>query len=260
MLAAVADLAKTKDLVWEWTARNVRARYQQSVLGWLWAIVQPAAQVAIFAVVFKTIVPVDTGNTPYVLFSYVALVPWTLLAMSLPDMANSLVDNLALVTKIYFPREALPVAALLARLLDFAVAAVLIVVLMIAFQVAPSATGWLFLPGVLAIELMLILGLGLMCAALNVFVRDVRSLLTLGLQVWFYASPVLYPTSLVPAWLRPYYFLNPMAGVLTAVRDILLEGGQPGPYLVPAALVSAFVLIAGWWIFTKVEYQFADRI
>ena len=185
MTGSAAAVVEARGLLWSWTARNVRARYQQSILGWLWAIVQPAAQVAIFSVVFTWIVRVDTGGTPYVLFSYVGIVPWTLLAMSLPDMANSLVDNLALVTKIYFPREVLPLGAMFARLLDFVVAAALIVVLLVYYHVPPFLLGWLFLPLILLIELALIIGIGLACAALNVMFRDVRSLLVLGLQLWF---------------------------------------------------------------------------
>ncbi|GAB4544519.1 MAG: ABC transporter permease [Anaerolineae bacterium] len=260
MLATVTNLAQAKDLLWEWTGRNVRARYQQSALGWLWAVIQPAAQVGIFAIIFTLVVPVNTGETPYVLFSYVAMVPWTLLATSLPDMSNSLVDNMILVTKIYFPREVLPMAAMLARLMDFGVAAVLVVFLMLYYQTPPFPLGWLFLPVILAVELVLILGLGLACAALNVFFRDVRSLLVLGLQVWFYASPIIYPVSLVPSWLRPIYFLNPMAGVISAYRDVLLEGQLPGPYLGIAALISLVVFLSGYWFFKRVEFQFADIV
>ena len=237
MATGIAEIVDARDLIWQWTVRNVRARYQQSLLGWFWAIIQPAAQVAIFSVVFTWIVPVNTGNTPYVLFSYTAIVPWTLLAMALPDMANSLVDNISLVTKIYFPRQALPVAALLARLLDFAVAALLVVLLMAYFRTPAFFTGWLLLPVILVIQVALLLGLGLACAAVNVFFRDVRSLLVLGLQLWFYASPVIYPITLVPERLRSLYFLNPMAGIITAFRDVLLDGRMPGDYLLTAALV-----------------------
>jgi lipopolysaccharide transport system permease protein len=260
MVASALGIFQARDLLLAWTARNIRARYQQSALGWLWAVIQPVAQVTIFTIVFTQFVPVDTGNVPYVIFSYVAIVPWTLLAMSLPDMANALVDNITLVTKIYFPREALPIAAMLARLMDFGVAAVLVVLLMLFYQVPLFPLGWLYLPIILIIEFMLILGLGLACAALNVFFRDVRSLLVLGLQVWFYASPIIYPVSLVPAWLRPIYFLNPMAGVIAAFRDVLLEGRLPGPYLVPAVVVSLIVFVAGYWFFKRVEFQFADIV
>ncbi len=257
---AFRKIFQSRDLLWEWTSRNIRARYQQSALGWLWAVIQPVAQVAIFTIIFTRLVPINTGHIPYLLFSYVAIVPWTLLAMALPDMANALVDNMTLITKIYFPREALPIAALLARLMDFGVAAILIVILLLVYRVPAFPLGWLYLPLILAIELVLILGLGLACAALNVFFRDVRSLLVLGLQVGFYASPIIYPVSLVPAWLRPIYFLNPMAGVTAAFRDVLLEGQLPGPYLAQAALVALLVFLAGYWFFKRVEFQIADIV
>ena len=260
MLANARGIYQARDLLLEWTYRNIRARYQQSALGWLWAVIQPAAQVVIFTVVFTLFVPIDTGNIPYVLFSYVAIVPWTLLAMALPDMTNSLVENMTLVTKIYFPREVLPIAALFARLLDFGVASALIVFLMFFYQVPTFFLGLLYLPIILIIELILILGLGMAGAALNVFFRDVRSLLVLGLQVWFYASPIIYPQSLVPDRFRKIYFLNPMAGIIAAYRDILLEGRLPGSYLAIAAGISVLVFMVGYWFFKRVEFQFADIV
>lgn len=260
MVASVTNLFQSKDLLREWTARNIRARYQQSALGWLWAIIQPAAQVAMFAIIFTLILPVDTGDTPYILFAYVAMVPWTFLATSLPDMSNSLVENMSLVTKIYFPREVLPIAAMLARLMDFGVAAILVAFLLLFFRVPLFPLGWLFLPTILAVQLVLMLGLGLAGAALNVFYRDVRSLLVLGLQLWFYASPVIYPVSLVPEWLRPFYSLNPMVGVITAYRNVLLEGRLPDPSFGIAALISLVVFLLGYWFFKRVEFQFADIV
>ncbi len=164
--------------------RNVRARYQQSVLGWLWALLQPAGQVAIFTVVFTYVVRVDTGDILYVIFSYVATVPWTFLAMSLTDMSNAVVENMSLVTKIYFPREILPIAAMLARLMDFAVASSIVVILMVAYRVEISLPALLCIPVILIVQLMLVVGLGLLLSAANVFVRDVRSVLALGVQLW----------------------------------------------------------------------------
>lgn len=261
MFADIRTLYQAKDLLWAWTNRNIRARYQQSALGWLWAVVQPVAQVIIFTLVFTLFVPVDTGSTPYVIFSYVAVVPWTLLATALPDMANALVDNMSLITKIYFPREALPIAALLARLIDFAIAAVIVALLMIYFQTPVAPLGLLYLPVILAIQLVLMLGLGLGCAALNVFFRDVRSLLTLGLQLWFYASPIIYPVSLVPEALRPYYYLNPMAGIIEAYRAILLNQQLPDPTLLgTTAVLSVLIFIIGYWVFKRVEFRFADIV
>ena len=260
MVSHVQQFYSSRDLLWAWTGRNVRGRYQQSALGWLWAVIQPAATVAIFSIVFTWFVPVDTGDTPYIIFSYVAVVPWTLLASSLTDMTGSLVQNMSLVTKIYFPREALPVAAMLARLMDFGIAAALLIVLIIFFQMPIYLPAWLFLPLVLTIQLALILGAGLILSAANIFFRDVQSFIVLGLQLWFYASPIIYPVSLVPEWLQPLYFLNPMAGILEAYRDILLHGNAPGMYLISAAVVSFILLIGGYWFFKRVEFLFADIV
>jgi lipopolysaccharide transport system permease protein len=260
MIANATQLIQKRDLLWTWSDRIIRARYQQSVLGGLWVVIQPAAIVAIFTVIFTFFVPIDTGDIPYVVFSYVAMVPWMLMANSVPDMANSLVENMQLVTKIYFPREVLPLAALLARLMDFFVAAALLVVLILLFRVPLFPLGWLFLPVILMIQLALICGLGLALAAANVFYRDVRPLLQLGLQLWFYASPIIYPISLVPERLRPFYFLNPMAGILEAYRAVLLYQRVPGPYLYISGLVAVLILAAGYWVFKRVEFQVADIV
>jgi lipopolysaccharide transport system permease protein len=260
MITQAQQLLKARDLVWAWTVRTLRGRYQQSALGWLWAIVQPVATVAIFAVVFTRIVPVDTGGVPYILFSYTAVVPWTLLATSITDMAMSLVQNMNLVGKIYFPREALPIAALLARLADFGISFVLLVILVILFRIPVSPLGLLYLPLILIIQLALILGIGIGSAALNVFYRDVDPLLKLVTQVWFYASPILYPISFVPENWQWLYFLNPMAGIIAAYRDVLIYNTTPGNYLVPAAVISLILFLFGYWFFKRVEFQFADIV
>jgi lipopolysaccharide transport system permease protein len=251
---------RSSDLLWEWTSRTLRARYQQSLLGWVWALVQPAAQALIFAVVFTRIVPVETGGTPYVLFAYVATVPWTFLASSLTDMANSVVDNMNLVNKIYFPREILPIAAMLARLADAAVAALLFLVLAYYFRVRFFSPVLAFLPVIVIVQVLMVTGIGLASAAVNVFVRDVRSVLLLLTQVWFYASPVIYPITQVPAPYRPYFALNPMVGVLEAYRAVLLRGDHPGPEFAVAAVSSLLAFLVGYALFKRVEFKFADIV
>lgn len=259
--SGVGGLYRFRDLLWSWSARTIRGRYQQSVLGWLWAIIQPVTSVLIFTVIFTMFIPVDTGGVPYILFSYTAMVPWTLLSAALTDMSNSLVFNMNLVTKIYFPREILPLAALLARMLDFAIAAALLAVLVLIYQPAVSLPGLLLLPVVLAVQLALIVGLGLALAALNVFYRDVQPFLALGLQLWFYASPIIYPITSVPDWLQPYYFaVNPMAGILESYRNILLYNQPASPWLWVSAVVSVVLLGAGYWFFKRVEFLFADLV
>lgn len=254
------QLLTSRDLLWAWTGRTIRGRYQQSLLGWLWAIVQPTAAVAIYTVVFTRIVRIDTGDMPYPIFSYTAVVPWTLLATGVTDMTVSLVQNMSLVQKIYFPREVLPLAALFARLMDFAVAALLLFILMPYFGLPVFRPSWVLLPLILAVQMMLIMGVGLACAAANVFYRDIQSLLILTIQLWFYASPVLYPISLVPESYRSLYFLNPMAGIIQSYRDVLLHGAQPGFYLVVAAASSLAVFVLGYALFKRVEFLFADIV
>jgi lipopolysaccharide transport system permease protein len=248
------------ELLQAWTRRIIQARYQQSLLGGLWAIIQPGAQALMFSIVFTQAIRVDTGNIPYLLFSYVAMVPWSFFAGSLTDMVGSQVDNLNLVTKIYFPREILPMAGLLARLLDFAIAMGLFVLLALFFHLPLFSLAWIYLPVILTIQVMLALGIGLIGAALNVFYRDIKHLLALGLQLWLYASPVIYPVSVVPEHLRAFYFLNPMAGIIESYRAVLLNGNAPEPYLILAGLIALGTLLVGYWFFKRVEFQFADVI
>jgi lipopolysaccharide transport system permease protein len=254
------DLFQARELLWAWTTRNIRARYQQSALGWLWAILQPAAQVIIFTLIFTWFVPIDTGGIPYPIFSFVAVAPWTLLSASLIDMSQTLVANMNLVTKIYFPREVLPVAAMLARMLDFGISLCLLFLMLLFYRVPAFPAGWLFLPLIFIIQVALILGLGMACAAANVFFRDVQSLLTLGLQVWFYACPIIYPSSMVPEPLRPFYYLNPMAGVIEAYRDVLLNARLPGTYLLISGVMAVLIFVIGYWFFKRVEFQIADIV
>lgn len=259
-MTSQATFLSHRPLLYAWIVRTIRARYKQSVLGGLWAIVQPTVATLIFSIVFTYFVPVDTGGIPYVIFSYVAMAPWTFFTTALADMVESLVINMNLVSKIYFPREILPIAALLARLLDFGIASILLVGLLIYFRVRIEPTTLLFLPAVIAIQLALALGLGFMGAALNVFYRDVKHIIALLIQVWLYATPIIYPVSSVPAWLRPYYFLNPMAGIIEAYRDILLRQQGPSAYLLLSLLVATVVLLVGYRFFKKVEFQFADVV
>lgn len=260
MITTLSDLFRARDLLWSWTIRTIRARYQQSILGGLWMIIQPVATVAIFTIIFTRFVPVDTGGIPYVVFSYIAVIPWTFLSSSLTDMATSLVQNMSLVTKIYFPREALPLAATLARLLDLAIAAVVLVVLMLIYQVPLFPLGLLYLPLILLIQISLVIGVGFLLAALNVFFRDVQSFLTLGIQIWFYASPIIYPVELVPPnWISLYY-LNPMSGILESYRAVLLYQKLPGEPLFIAGLESLALLVIGYWFFKRVEFKFADIV
>jgi len=249
-----------RDLLVAWTSRIVRARYQQSFLGGLWAVAQPAATVAVFTVIFTYFIPVNTGDIPYAVFSYTAMAPWLLFSTSMTDMTESLVTNMNLVTKIYFPREIFVVSALMARVFDFCISYLVLFVLILYYQLPLPATGLIYLPLILLIQLTLSLGLGLICAALNVFYRDIKHVVTLIIQLWFYATPIIYPITVVPEQWRTLYHLNPMVGIMEAYRAVLLYNMPPAPTLYIAATISIVCLGVGYFIFKRVEYLFADIV
>jgi lipopolysaccharide transport system permease protein len=249
-----------RDLLIAWTSRIIRARYQQSLLGGLWAIVQPVATVVVFTIIFTYFIPVNTGDIPYAVFSYTAMAPWFLFSTSLTDMTESLVVNMNLVSKIYFPREILVIAALLARLLDFFIASLVLWALILFYRLSISYINLLYLPLILIIQLCLSLGVGLLSAALNVFYRDIRHVVTLVLQIWFYATPIVYPVTFVPERWRSIYHLNPMVGIIEGYRSVVLYNLPPAPTLYLSGIISIVCLGLGFWLFKRVEYLFADVV
>lgn len=259
-LSYIRTLHTNRELIKAWTIRTVRARYQQSFLGVLWTIAQPVAQVAIYTIIFTLVIPIDTGDIPYPVFNFAAMAPWLLFSMALTDMVSSLVVNMNLVTKIYFPREILPLSMLLARILDFVIGLGILALLMLYFQMSINWLYWLLLLPILLIQGMLTLGLGFLGAALNVFYRDVQHVFALVLKIWLYASPIIYPVERIGEQYRDLYFLNPMAGILEAYRAVLLKGEIPDSTLLTAAVVSAVVFVFGYWFFKRVEFQFADVV
>jgi lipopolysaccharide transport system permease protein len=256
----VLTLVRYRYLLWMWTVREIKVRYKQSLMGGAWAILQPLSLMAIFTVVFSLFARVPTEGVPYPLFSYTALLPWTFLATSISFAVPSLVNNMNLVTKAHFPREILPIAVVSAAFVDFLVASSLFV-LMMAFYRVPLHWAVAWVPLLVLIQVVLILGVSLLGAAINVFFRDVRFIVPLGIQLWLYASPVIYPLSLVPPRYQTLYMLNPMAGIITSFRRVVLHGLQPEPRPLGIAVVlSVGLFVAAYWLFKKVEKQFADII
>lgn len=258
----MGHLLAHKDLLVAWTMRIVKARYQQSVLGGLWAILQPLAMALILTVVFTRFIPMDTGGTPYIVFNYAALVPWTLFETGVSGAVVSLVANMGLVSKIYFPREILPMAAVAARMVDFCIAYLLLIGFMFYFREPGTPVFtiyWLYIPLILVVQLSLILGIGFIGAALNVFYRDISHLVTLGLRLWFYATPIIYPVTKIEGYER-YYFLNPMAGIIESYRNVVLHATGLHPAFWLSAVISILVLFVGYFVFKKLEFQFADIV
>jgi len=239
--------------------RDVRVRYKQAVLGIGWAVFQPLAGVVVFTIVFKRLADVQSDGLPYPIFAFVGLLAWNYTSGALTKATQSLVSNAGLVTKVYFPRLLIPLAAVLPGLLDLAVSLPVLLVLYPVYGIRP---GWalLTLPLWIAAAVLVALAVGLLLAALNVRYRDVNQAISLLVQLWLFLSPVAYPTSAVPEAWRPVYALNPMVGVIEGFRWCLLDGPAPGPESLVSAGVTAALLGVGLVYFQRTERRFADVI
>jgi len=255
-----AQLFRYRDLLWLWTLREVQVRYKQSVLGIAWAILQPLALTVIFTVVFSYLVQIDTDGIPYPVFAYTALVPWTFFSTSLSFGIASLVNNMNLVTKIYFPREILPLASIGAAFVDFLISAVILLVMMLFYGLTPDWVSLWIVP-LLILQIALAIAVVLLGSAILVFFRDMRFIVPLLTQIWMYASPIIYPVTRVPVRYHALYFLNPMAGIIDGYRRVLLLGESPSmEALMPGTIVTFVLLLVGYVFFKRAEPVFADLI
>jgi homopolymeric O-antigen transport system permease protein len=254
------SLYRSRELLWIWTLRDIKVRYKQSVLGAAWAVLQPLSLMLVFSLIFTYLIQVPSDGIPYPVFSYTALLPWTFLSSSISLATPSLLQNMNLVTKIYFPREILPISAILASFLDFLIASLVFLGLILYYHI-PIRITFILLPFLLIVQVLLTLGLVLFASAVEVFYRDVRFIVPLAIQLWMYATPVIYPVNLVPERFRFIYMLNPMAVLIESYRAIILKGIWPEwIYLWIAAGISGLFFVFGYYYFKKVDWQFADII
>lgn len=243
-------------LVW----RDVKVRYKQTVLGAAWAILQPVATMVVFTLFFGRLAGVPSDGIPYPLFSLAALVPWTFFSTGLVQSSNSLVGSQQLITKVYFPRLAIPIASVLAGVVDFALAFVVLVGVMFAYKTVPGVRVVWIVP-LLTLAFATALGVGLWLAALHVRYRDVRYVLPFFVQLWLLATPVAYPSSLLAEPWRTLYGINPMVGVVEGFRWALLgTATPPGPAVAVSTLVAVALLLGGVVYFRRTERTFADVI
>lgn len=240
--------------------KEIQVRYRQALLGVVWAVLQPAALMLVTTLVFHRMLAVSTGQTPYPLFVFTALVPWTCFHTAVTGAVPSLVTNADLVRKIWFPREALPLAHVAAVLLDFAIGLVLLLILALAYGVAPSWTWFAALPLVLLL-VVTTAAVALLFSAVNVFFRDVKHALPLLLQVVFFATPIVYPLESVPEGWRGVLALNPLTAVVDGMRRTLLHGELPAPALTATGSLVALLLLAlAGFVFRRAEGRFADVV
>ncbi len=254
------DLWIYRELVYFMTWRDLKVRYRQTLLGASWAVLQPFLTMVVFSIFFGGLAKVPSDNVPYPIFSFTALVPWTLFTKALLDASKSLVSSSHIITKIYFPRIILPLATILAGIVDFLIAFIVLIGMMFFYQIAPTSNIWT-LPLFLLLALMTALGVGLWLSALNVLYRDINYATHFITQFWMFVTPIAYSSTMIPDKWKLVYSLNPMAGVVNGFRWALLGIGEgPGADLIVSVVVAIILLISGLFFFKRTERLFADMV
>jgi lipopolysaccharide transport system permease protein len=256
--AHLRQLPDYLDLLRTLSVHRISVRYRQTLLGIGWAVLQPLLMMMIFAVVFSRLAGIPSEGAPYPLFAYVALLPWTLFSTAVTSGTGSLVSHTELITKVYFPREILPLTYVIAALFDFTMGLGVLALLMAWYQV-PVTLAVLWIAPLALLLAAWALAMALIFSAAQVRWRDVGVAMPVLVQLWMFVSPVIYPLAVVPGAWRPAYLLNPLAGIINSFRDVLLRGQapEPGP-LVSAAAVTAFVLPLAYLVFKRAEATMAD--
>ena len=254
------EVWENRELLYFLTWRDVKVRYKQTALGAAWAILQPLLAMVVFSLFFGRLAKMPSDGVPYKLFAYSGLVPWMFFATGLNQSSNSLVGSANLITKVYFPRLVIPIATVLAGLVDLGLAGLVLGVMMVFEHVAPKPTIF-FLPLFVALALITSLATGLWLSALNVRYRDIRYVVPFLTQFWLFATPIAYPSSLLPMPWRALYGLNPMAGVVEGFRWALFGSKvSAGPLIWVSVAAATVTLVAGAIYFRQMEKTFADIV
>jgi lipopolysaccharide transport system permease protein len=254
------ELWEYRELLYFLTWRDIKVRYKQTALGAAWAIIQPFMTMVVFSLFFGKLAKVPSDGMPYPIFSFTALVPWTFFANGLQQASNSLVGSQNLIKKVYFPRLTIPISTVLSGGVDFVLAFIVLLGMMLFYGIVP---GWriVLLPIFLLLAVVTSLGVGLWLSAMNVQFRDVRHVVPFITQFWMFATPIAYSSSLLSIKWRVVYALNPMAGVVEGFRWALLGAkNAPGPMLAVSSLAAVLILIGGAYYFRRMEKTFADVV
>ena len=255
----IHELWNYRELLSTFIWRDVKIRYKQTALGFLWAIIQPLFMMVIFTFFFGGLANIPSDDVPYPLFVLAALLPWTLFAEGITRSTMSMVTNAAIMTKVYFPRLIMPLSGVLSPLVDFAISMSILVVMM-GYYGYVSTLNIVFLPLFIILALATSFGVGLWFSALNVKYRDFQYTIPFMIQLWLFASPVVYPASLLPESLRFLYGLNPMAGVIEGFRWALLDTGMPSGMIFVSAGVVVTLVISGMFYFRRMEQYYTDIV
>jgi lipopolysaccharide transport system permease protein len=256
----LGELWRYRELLYFFVWRDVKVRYKQTAIGVVWVILQPLLSMLVFTLFFGRLAKLPSQGLPYPVFYFAALVPWIYFSMSLVSVTNIVVDNQRVITKVYFPRLILPVSAALSGLVDFSIGFVVLIIFTMSYEIRPGPS-ILLLPLFLVLAFLTVMGMGLWLSALNALYRDVRYLIPFIVQFWLLASPVAYPSSMVPERYRWLYGLNPMAGVIDGFRWALTGRGQaPGTVLIASTAMVIVAVFGGLIFFNRMEGSIADRV
>jgi lipopolysaccharide transport system permease protein len=254
------ELWEYRELLYFLIWRDIKVRYKQTVLGAAWAVIQPFFTMVVFSLFFGRLAKIPSDGVPYPIFSFAALVPWTFFANGLGKASNSLVGNSNLIKKVYFPRLAIPIANVLSGIIDFIIAFITLLGMMLYFGIVPTIN-ILWLPFLLLLSLVTALGVSLWLSAMNVQFRDVQHIVPFITQFWLFATPIAYPSSLLSEPWRTVYAINPMVGVVEGFRWALLSTDTaPGNMLLISSLVALALLVSGLFYFRRLEKTFADVV
>lgn len=253
------ELWEYRELLYFFTWRDVKLRYKQTGLGVAWAVIQPLFMMVVFSLFFGGLAKIPSDNIPYPLFSLAALLPWTLFAEGMTRSTVSMVQNANIMTKVYFPRLVMPIASILSPLVDFCVAFGILLLMMVYYGFPPTIN-IIFLPLLVIFAMMTSLAVGLWLSALNVKYRDFQYTVPFLIQIWLFASPVVYPASMIPQQFQFLYALNPMSGVIEGFRWALLGTNPPSTMIFISLLVVIALLISGMFYFRRMEQYFADIV
>jgi lipopolysaccharide transport system permease protein len=254
-----AELWQYRELLVFQALRDIKVRYKQTALGATWAILQPVLTMVVFSIFFGNLAGIPSDGVPYPIFAFVALLPWQLFTHALTQSSNSLVDNAEVLSKVYFPRLIMPLAAVLAGLVDFSIASIVLLGMMFYYDITP---GWriVMLPFFTVLVIAAALAVGLWLSALNVKYRDVRYTIPFLVQLWLFITPVAYSSTLVPEKWQTIYGINPMAGVVDGFRWALLGQTPPGAMLLVSLAATVLLLLGGLFYFRRMEKTFADIV
>lgn len=260
MRETIVDVFRHWDLVWSFALRDIKARYKQTVLGVAWSLLQPLSMMVVFTLVFSLFAKVPSDGIPYPVFAYSALIFWTFFSNTINGGTSAMVSNATLIRKIYFPRETLLIAVLLAGLLDLGVASLLFVGMLFYYKIQITLAALWVVP-LLLLQIMLTFGVISLTSAAHVNFRDMGHALPLMVQLWMFATPVAYPVSVIPGWLRPYYLLNPMAAIIDGYRSALIMGTAPHlPALGVSVAMTVVITGLALSVFKRAARTFADVI